>query len=361
MRIIVDLPNALLRRAHALIESGSYESLNEAIVAALETQLTLEETEAGPAVVAREITKGALAAAGPDAARSVRQLAWGDKLGDGQAGAAPDVSPRVPAEVRRPIQLHVAPSEMPELAATSDREYWLWGVNRVAPVKAAARIAMALAAGSGGKVALGTLHDVGADIARRVGDYLAAHDKSTGRKHGDRLSSGFPRSGKDGTRSAKSANRFGEFFFGTVRRRTQRIDGALYELRLVSIGPSEDGSDVVVPTEAGIEFARLQSPILDGEPSALTRGLSDEEAAWYISHVKENVPREHKALTQGMGYVRSSGGDTEKFLHAMGSDYPGLSEKALSTVRVCVLGRLLDLGLVKRDAVSVYRVTRDSL
>jgi len=361
VRIIVDIPAAVFRRSYALIDQGRYWSFGEIITAALETQLTIEETPDDSVVAAARATKGERPnIVRPRNARDVDAQRRMPRNANRETAVASPACVRLPSEVLGPVAYSFAPADMPDLADLNDRKYWLWGVNRVASVKVAARIAVALAAASGGTIPLSRLHNAGGPIACRVGDYLAALDDAAGRKHGYRFSAGIPQSREDEKASAESAARFADLFFGSVRRKTGRVDGALYELRLVAIRGSENGDASVSPTLPGIEFARLHSPILDGDPSPdWTGALSQEEAQWYVQHVNNHVPHEYHTLEQAMGYIRGGHTDANGFLEAMRADRPDLSEKARASLRVCILGRLLDLRLVNRNANGIYSVAGD--
>ncbi|NIM06358.1 MAG: hypothetical protein GTO55_08115 [Armatimonadetes bacterium] len=349
MKTIVDIPENLFRKARYYIDDGRYSSLGEAIVIALETQFALEEIGEGKAVDASEVRRST----GKTRVRHARGLGNRDRRSSADSEVSDSRS--LPAEVKPVSAGKIARVPMPTLEKVGKRPYWLWGVHRIAPVKVAARIAASLILDARGSVRLEDLREKGGQIAFEVGEYLVAQDNQKGRKHGSRLSSGFPCSHLKDPDNRRSISRFADLILGDVRKKTGRVDGALYELRLLEVSEGKGESHIVSLTEPGMEFAMLHSPILDGESPESS--LSEEEIEWYLRHIRENVPWEYDTLSKAIGYIGNGYGDTQGFLNAMVENYGHMSEKTRASLRVCMLGRLLDLRLIARIDKGEYTLT----
>lgn len=351
MRTIVEIPRTLFQRIYKLIEEEKYVSINEIIIASLETQLMIDQVPIGT-ILQAEPEKGEKPSGKSKIIKSSEQERHDAETHRSEPVAIPEI-------LRIPINEQET-RPMPDLDSVNDRPHWLWGINRIAPIKIATRIVAQLISEKGEPIALDDLHREGGDLAIQVGDYLAEYDDRKGNKLGSKLSSGFPRSGKDSNSAQKSGARFGDFYFGNVRKKSGRIDGALFELRLASI-ETTNGQSRIWLTNQGLEFAKLDSPILDKQLDGERNSLSKEEARWYESHVKLNVPREYELLIEAMNYVRQGQSSSKLFISAMQAQHSDLSEKVLSSIRVCLLGRLLNVGLIDHGNEKEYVLTEHGI
>jgi hypothetical protein len=335
MKLIIDLPDVTFSRLENLLRQGQWQSLNQAIIAAIESHLALTEGEEKPTepIDALQVT-----------AKSVGSAVTAKR-----------------SEARGALRLELikspAAAPMPPVEEVSGRRYHLFGISRLAPVKVGAR-ALAILQGGGDSMNLSDFKERGAALARELGDALLAADDDAGRSRGDRLSAGFPRSGATADETAKSEDRYAFFVLGDVQKKKPVADGALYRLRLAAIEPLGDGEANIRITGPGLEFARIPNPLVDGPGGELDRAFSEQEAEWYLRHVFENVPDERETIRRFLRYIAAGSGRPEDMFDAIARDYPDLSENARANVRACVIGRLLDLCLVGRNESRGYVLTQ---
>jgi len=326
MKLIVDLPDVTFSRLEKLLRDGHWQSLNQAIVAAIETHLTLTEGQ-GPAsepLDALQVT-----------AKSIGSAATAKR-----------------SEARQALRLELiespAAAPMPPVEEVSSRRYHLFGISRLAPVKVGARALAILLAGAD-SMKLSDFKERGAAVVRELGDALLTADQEAGRSRGERLCAGFPRSGSNGEETRGSEQRYAFFVLGDMQKKKPVADGALYRLRLAAIEPLGNGEANIRITGPGLELARMPNPLLDGADGELATAFSEKEAEWYLRHVLENVPDERETIRRFLRYIESGAARPADMFAAMATDYADLSENARANARACVIGRLVDLGLATRS------------
>lgn len=333
MKIIADISPETFERLQKLVREGRYATVAQAVAVALENQLLLEESQEPV----------------PGAATAASVPARGDAL---PPAATPAASRPWQAGLRSPIGEIATTPVSPSASAFSP--YWLWGVNRIAPIKFGVRV-LAKALERGRPVSLKSYIEEAGQLASEFGRWLAGIDDAAGHRRGERLSAGFPL-GKLGSEEG-SRGRYADLFLACVRKRDGRVDGALPALQLITLTDGEGGPAIGI-TEAGLRFARLESPLTDTD--APDKALSDGERGFYLSHVRASVPQEMSALSEVIGAVARGAGTVEAVDRCLKQRHSDWTDKAVSSVRVTIIGRLLELQLLtrKREGLTAaYSVT----
>jgi hypothetical protein len=331
MRIVVDLPEYLIDRARKLIGSDRYRDLSSFVAASIENQLTLEERGGGPETLPlTQSQEGPQAVSTPSVPL---QLAL-----EFPSGAVPTL-PYLPR-----------PSEMPA-------QKWPWGqINKLLPVKFAVRLLARQVSGIEPVVPLDDFKDEAAHNARILGLWLARNDAKYDRRWGERLSAGFP-IGK-GKKERASLNRYAGQFVGSQRKKDGALFGALFELQFGS--SHVEGTKLSVGlTEAGVQFARLPNPVLDNHD--LSSPLGEEEAEFYLAHIRARVPGEVYAFELILGLIADGVNRREQLNEAIkarvGLDW---TDAVVNTQRAGAMARMSDLRILEksRDGLKVeYRVS----
>ncbi|HUW11639.1 MAG TPA: hypothetical protein VM537_18045 [Anaerolineae bacterium] len=333
MRLVVDLPAATFETLERLLRTGAVSSINQAIVAAVESYLTLSGAVAREAVADRALGSGVL--------------------------AQPTLRPhgRFPVSLASAKIGHVAAAAMPEIDAVSGRKYHLFAINRLAPIKVGVRALAVLLSQTDGPMRLSEFNKQAAAMACEIGDWLTSADEDAGRSGSERLSAGFPRSGESADKTQASMERYSFFVLGDVQKKSKIVDGALFRLRLSNVDPSEGGDGIVRVTAPGLEFALLANPVLDGGGQVNGASLSEEEAEWYLAHIAAKVPDEFRTIQLFLQRMEVGARSPAQLLEAVRDEYADLSENAQRNTLSCVLGRLLDLRVVTRIKPREYMMT----
>lgn len=292
MRLILDLPDSLVRRIRELEFRGRYDSAQEFVWAAVENQLLLEN-------------RGELAA-----------LTASDELG-GRLLSRPSSRPAiVEAEKMSPGPL--------------------WGmVNRFLPIKVGARVLGNLLAGEGKEwVLLDEFERRAATVAREFGLFLQELDVKVGRRMEQRLSIGLP----VGRKAERSLARYQEHFLAATP------ESAMRKLGLAATATNLVGEEVVGITRAGVEFVNLSSPPLD--EGDYTTSLSCGEAEFLKQIVRAHAEAEWALWNEILELLGEGGLSQEALRKALG-ERMGWEGGTLTTMLAGVVARMRELGLVR--------------
>ncbi|HUS70080.1 MAG TPA: hypothetical protein VM075_04795 [Anaerolineae bacterium] len=248
---------------------------------------------------------------------------------------------------------------LPYLSRPTERpaEQWPWGqTNKLLPVKLAVRLLARQVSNMQPVVPLDDFKEEAAHKARTLGLWLARNDAKNNRRWGERLSAGFP-IGK-GRKERGSLNRYASQFVGSHRRSDNRLFGALFELQF---GASQvQGTKVSVGlTEGGAQFARLPNPVLDNHD--VSSALGQEEAEFYLDHIRGRVPGEVYAFTLILSLLDDGVNGREELNQQIRHrvELPW-TDKMVNTQRAGAMARMYDLRLIDRDREGLtvsYRPT----
>jgi Arc/MetJ-type ribon-helix-helix transcriptional regulator len=312
MRFIVDLPPHIAKRIAEALESGEHASIDEMAVEAFSCVL---------------------------GSRSRQQAQPSAKAAGAFNGRSSDDRDSTPWLQIPPI----ATGCTGEVIADSEAGLWIWGmVNRVFPLKLVARVCANLSAREA--VPLHTVHQRSAECAHIIGTALAAQDRAKARRRNEGRAVSLP----VGHDIQKSKVRFAHQFVG--RRGSGRpFVGGAFDTGL--LGPVGSG-DLIAPTTAGWEFARIRNPVLD-ESDGVDGGnwnLSPEECDYYLHVVAAQVPAERMAFLAILGSLSRHPMTPEGLARAVAPrTAPGTSTVVADTARAGALGRLIDLRAVVRE------------
>jgi hypothetical protein len=316
MRIVIEIPTDLARRAFDVMDQRRFSSIDELATAAFESYF-----------------------------RSVARHS--DEESTHQAPLASEASCR---DLLRLVQITPdMPIGRPALRADAP---WIWGmINRVFPLKLAVRACANLSQEA--PVTLSRFQVRAANCAAELGAELSNDDRTNRRKRNESRAVGLP-SGKD---LAKSKVRYAMHFIG--RRSGHEFVGGCFEAGL--IGPVDAEGHRVAPTELGWEFAALPNPTLDRVDGDGEANLSPVEASFYLERVTGYVPSEWDAFAKILTAVgRGPLSPDELAKRVFPVVAPGVSGVVINTTRSGALGRLSDLGAIAREPVgrsATYSIT----
>jgi Arc/MetJ-type ribon-helix-helix transcriptional regulator len=327
MRIILELPEYLVREARKLISEGRYSDISSFIVASVENQLTLEKSDMEPGTLLVE---------------GVRE--WKGKK-----------RPSVTTEIYNARRDYSGVKRLgyPKWEGRGE-ERWLWGqINKILPIKFVARLLANELSGGGEPPLLEEFAKSAAAAARAFGLDLKRFDEREGHAWGERLSTAFPISDK----VDKALGRFGSQFVGYVRGDGE-MSGALLELKLGNV-MGQDKDIRIGLTAAGWKFAQLTNPVLDERD--YSRPLSEEEIDFYLDHIIRRVPWEATAFRLILSILDEGVTGREEVNSEIGKRLAvGWSAAQANTERAGTMARMFQLRLLdrERDGIKVeYKVT----
>jgi hypothetical protein len=360
-------PPDVKERVNELIKSGLYPDFSAFCLAAIENQLLLEETHAKHEGMAEsqesqeEIRTPKIPAG--DAQR-LSSLGLAERLqlllprdsdlalGKGESIRQELALERLDAEP--PLQLPAGHSDLFKTGEWVPIDRWLFGqYNRLLPAKIAMRALAVMTADKKESLLLEEIASRIAEIAARFGAYLEGLDRRFETHRDDALATAFPDPGPDGL---KARLRFQNHFVGHTIKGEQ--GGLLVGLKLAEIRVRRN-KYCILPTLPGWHFARMPNPLLDDKVSETPTRFSEEEIAFLLQHIQENLPVERFALQVVLSLL-AQGNTTPESLTNRLAKYlrhgRQLSEHQdyVSTQRTGVLGRASDLGLIKRERNARY-------
>ena len=226
----------------------------------------------------------------------------------------------------------------------------IWGqINRLAPVKFVMRILInSLISSEETSVDLRRFNADVAQLATVFRRFAKRRDKKR-RIRGAELYVGFSK------KTPSSQQRFLNYYVGKgpLRRWT---DSILTGLSLASIEELEDGSTIIGLTEAGLKFTLLHSPIIDDfflDKKQIEAPFSEEEVSFLIDHISSARPGELEFILFTLRAIKK-GADTPTKLHSEVFSFLAskeleirISEKVVNTMQVGVIGRLVEMRLLK--------------
>ena len=340
MRYIIDIPKNLLDEIRKVLEKGEYNNINELIITAIENQLTLE---AGEIIQEDLFTK------------TVKKPKY-----------MPREAPEKEAEkdyskwlaIRSISNIKTLP--LPEIRdlAHPDINYqnaWLWGqINRIFPIKVGLRILANMQQQKGDFILLRDFNKQAAEIARGFGRQLEKIDNQLNRRRDERVSTALP----IGENEEKAVSRYICHFLA-VKRPIGYLDGAMVRLKFVNIQSRNEKEDFIGLTKVGLEFAKLRNHVLD-ENLQSEKTLSDEEADFYLTHIRNQVPEESNPIKTILHIIKNGASTITEIDREIKKIKPGWTDVVITTQRSGALGRMNELGLLeknKRGVKVTYRIS----
>jgi hypothetical protein len=330
-----------------LLRLGGFRDYSEAVALAVSNQLLLQRgvgTGRGgtsPVIVDKRTSPNAVSEEAP-------------AVGDRSGGGAGEI-PRLFRIVDTQVQLGNAAALPNDAFARGQRisiDRWIFGQhNKLLPLKAAVRALANLSLDQGGGVPLVKAAGEIALASEALGTYLRRIDQDMGLVREESLATAFPSASTD---INKSRLRFSNQFVGALNKRGQ-LRGFPIDLKLVNYKNPKDPK--LLLTEAGWAFASLANPILDRAADTGEK-LSEEERAFLIQHIRDNVPVEDFAIRAVLAALETGARSPDDLDAALGEYMPERTDEPfspafLSTQRAGVISRMTDLRLVAREREGV--------
>ncbi len=355
MVICIDVSERTKQELDSLVDLGTYRDYAEAISIAISNQLVLQRqvSKTGPVVIPTSVESQADNPPKPAKVEDVRKSRTWSK-------------PSVPTlfSVRTPYNQLSGPAHFPDdvfangQAVPVDR--WTFGQhNKLLPAKASCRGLAALLSrvenGAGVLIPKAT-SDI-AENAVGLGDYLRALDLKYGLNRDDAFSTAFPSSGSESEDKARL--RYASQFVAAISKQGQ-LTGFLVDLKLIN--QVRGKSPKLVLTEAGWEFAKIPSSVLDVENgNERPPKLTDQEISFLLQHIATHVPAEDFAYRTVLDAVLHGADTPERLDKILREHLPVRGEKPftdafLSTQRSGAISRMNDLDLIHRTRNGI-RVT----
>lgn len=243
------------------------------------------------------------------------------------------------------------PSDVWALGEVVPLDRWTFGqYNRLLPVKATCRGLVSLLLDSPKGVSIRKAPTLLAKAATELGDYLAYVDELQGHSRDMALATAFPTSGES---VAKSQARYANQFVAAVNKKGQ-LSGLPVDLKLLNW--ANGGTERLQLTQAGWNFALLESPVLDRkkESKSTIPRLGEDEARFLLRHIAEHVPAEDFAYRSILRAVLDGANTPDALDAALRSYAPRreereLSDSFLASQRSGAVSRMSDLGLLERQ------------
>jgi hypothetical protein len=226
----------------------------------------------------------------------------------------------------------------------------IWGqVNRLAPAKFVLRVLLNSLNGSDESST--DLKRFSAEAAEEATEFRLFSKKrdKTHRVRGTELYVAFPK------KDPSSQQRFLNYYVGKAP--LQKWFGSILTgLSFAIIEETDEGAVVIGPTESGLRFALLHSPLIDDffiDGKQITSAFSNEETSFLIEHIRSTRPGEYDFLVFTLTSIKK-GADTptklkdriNEFLKSKDLGFK-FSEKVAITMQMGGTGRLNELGLLK--------------
>jgi hypothetical protein len=330
-----------------LLRTGGYRDYSEAVALAVSNQLLLQRgAKAGHGAAAITMAEKSLRR-DPELTEAIPSI----RASDDQEQADNTKIPVLFRIVSSDVQVGGA-AALPNDAFTRGQKItidrWIFGQhNKLLPLKASIRALANMCLDQGGGVPLVKASSEIATASETLGTYLKGIDQNLGLIREESLSTAFPSATMD---INKSRLRFSNQFVGALNKRGQ-FRGFPIDLKLVNYRTPKDPK--VLLTEAGWAFAALRNPVLD-TVSATCEKLSEEERAFLIQHIRDNVPVEDFAIRTVLTAIEAGAWNPDDLDAALREYMPERSDQPfssafLSTQRAGAISRMTDLGLVVRE------------
>ena len=310
MRYIVDIPPDVVDLVQKYINKNEYRSIQDFIINAIQNQIYLIENSDQINTCKVE----------PPSIKTDQSIKLKDRVNL--------------LELRDVTIITFQPD--PSKLSSSLSGFW----NKFFPVKVVIRVLTNLINENKGAILLDSLQETASVEARNLGLSLFKMEKGSGKKRGDRLFTGLPVK----KNSESSRSRFKSHFVGSLT--VKKIDGMSGILRLIDIEKRDDGKDYVSLTPLGLEFYKLQNPILDLKN--YDHSLSIQEKAFLLKIIQTHLQEEYEDIKFVLNLIAQGKKDTKELHESVLNYKQGFNINQISTFLSGLLNRLSDLDLVIR-------------
>ena len=371
MHLVINIDPRTKEQIERLLSTDkSYKSIDEFVARSITNQLALEGIIGAGLVEPAKESKGQRRPRAPkSAANSMGSEAALHSRTAGEVMRIPG-----PSVLQIDNSLLVAPLSAvstvpcPKLSNEhADRP--LWGqINRFAPAKMSLRVLANLLASR--KTEWIDLKLASARICEQaplVKTILQERDRIAGKKRGEGLSTAFPKDER------LSLQRFASQYLGYLAKKSGVPQGLLADLSFVNIQEADDGTIQIGITKAGLQFATLESPMIDativggGQSGA---PLSKEEVRFLLNHMRDFRPGELAFLKHVTQLVRNGArnpttllNSVDEYFRADSRGMPTITEAVVGTMRAGAVSKLVEMGVlrIEKDGTrSTYSLTEDA-
>jgi len=353
--IAVNLAPRTFAEIMNLVSAGSYTGPEQFVEIAVFNQIALEKgaslTELMTVESSQKSAKDLITRKAPRASPGTKDL--GSQVSLSTKGKEPIGRQSRSSTVWKEVELKQALARMSLSHATSvslpiaddsptapGRER-IWGqVNRLFPVKLACRWVAVAAAIRGQWPTLDAIAEPLASDAALLGSALEKADMSKSRKREDMLATGLPRRG-----NLQSRDRFLSQFVARITRAGRIYPGALFHYGFACFREEK-----LVLTKAGVDFSKLENPIMDEPFGSAGLALSNSERAFFLRQIAGYAETEWREFKAVLSAIRSGSSAPDSLLASVRNFLPSeWTEMAYRTHIYGILARVCDLGLVAKQ------------
>lgn len=328
MKIVVDLDPDTYERIKQLVVNGEYESVEQFLRAGADNQLTIEAADNGGV----EVEPTAAAAPPADA------VTWGL-----------DIPSTVPTRDPFPVDR----SEILLFA-----QYY-----RFLPLKLVLYRLAVESAEADEPLTLEAFRDHVSEEVLPVRDAIVQWEDQKDIPKGNRFSTAFPK--KDASDPKRTMRRYLNHYVGHYQPRKDTPSGFGHDLGFVSIETTDDEVTIQL-TEAGLTFTRLKNPVLEHGPSVAESALSDDERAYLVSHIHDEMDLEYEFMDFVYDTLEHHDRTYTKLLENFRSFLentpafgPDSSDNQIRSHTAGTISRMVSVGILERGSRrGVYETVR---
>ncbi|MEW6376556.1 MAG: hypothetical protein AB1502_12300 [Thermodesulfobacteriota bacterium] len=229
-----------------------------------------------------------------------------------------------------------------------EEKCWLWGqVNKILPIKIGLRVLYA-SLDSEQWIDLDGYRNKAADTAADFGTMIRKYEDKKNKMRDERISAGLPDQDE-----FKSKVRYKSHFLAYMRKEGA-LDGAMPYLRFVNLNKDEKGGVLIGLTEAGLNFAKLDNPVIDHED--FEKSFNEKEIDFYLEHISKNVRGECSAIKWLLQKLENGLKEREEINQELKKEFGQIwsaSDAVINTQRAGLMARMFELGLIEKEKKGV--------
>jgi Arc/MetJ-type ribon-helix-helix transcriptional regulator len=332
MRYFVDVPQKQADEVNKLIQLGKYQSMAQFILTAVENQIYLENLSELPQQINLGKNNNEISANLPIEANSETKSIMLNEIKS------------EPKTVSMPFFSDLSAS----LPKIDEEKCWLWGqTDKILPIKIGLRVLYSIM-GTEQWEDLEEFREKATNIAAWFGSVIRNYEDNTNKVRNERISAGLPKGEK-----FKSKLRYKSQFLAYMRK-DNKLDGAMPFLKFVNLMKDERGKILIGLTKAGLNFAKLENPVIDHYD--FKKSFNDKEIEFYMEHISSDVKGENSAIKWLLTKVVNGITEREAMNNEVKIEFGqtwNASDKVINTQRSGLIGRMFELGLVNKEKTGI--------
>lgn len=338
MRYVIDVTQKQAEEIESFIKKGNYNNFAQFITTAVENQIYIENSEIGEEKFESKNKR-------------INNISQTDVI-------IKEENKITILEIKSQPKLVPIPT-FKQLSCFSQKleeeKCWLWGqANRILPLKIGLRVLYAII-GSEQWIELEEYRNKASNIAAGFGTIIRGYEDKKNKMRDERISAGLP-----DEKEFKSKVRYKSHFLAYMRK-DRTLDGAMPYLRLVNLNKDEKGKILIGLTEPGLNFAKLDNPVLDLVD--FEKSFNEKEVDFYLDHISKNVKGESSAIKWLLEKLVNGLNEREEINKELEKEFGQIwkaSEAVINTQRAGLMARMFELGLIgkEKDGVKVsYKIS----